>query len=143
MAMTLSVCSLTSCGGFMQGLAAGMGGYGNGGYNIAPNYNTVSAPSTVWSTPNYDFCNTWTTAPTYNTSATYSSGSSSFTSGSSTSTSSSSSSSGRSCGVCYGLGKCRTCNGKGTYFDDLNGKYNKCPNCTNGLCTSCGGTGRK
>lgn len=143
MAITASLGILSSCGGFMQGLTSGIGGYGGGGYYIAPNYNAVAAPATTWNTPNYDFNSTWTTASaTYPTTTTYSSGSSSYSSGSST-TSSGSSSSGRSCSVCYGLGKCRTCNGKGTYFDSLNSKTNKCPNCTNGLCTSCGGSGRK
>ena len=28
-------------------------------------------------------------------------------------------------------------------FDTFTSKYIKCPNCTNGLCTSCGGSGRK
>ncbi len=141
MAVALSLCMLQSCGGFMQGLASGLGSYGGGGYYMAPSYNTVAAPATVWSTPSYDFNNTWTTAP-----ATYSSGTTTYSSGSSSSsTSSSSSGSSRSCRVCYGSGKCRTCNGNGKYFDDSlgNGSMRKCPNCTNGLCTSCGGTGRK
>lgn len=48
----------------------------------------------------------------------------------------------RTCRVCSGTGLCRTCNGKGTYFDSFSGKRLKCPNCWNGKCTSCGGTGR-
>ena len=56
---------------------------------------------------------------------------------------SNSASSGRSCRVCYGSGKCRTCNGNGTYWDSLNGNRKKCPNCSNGLCTSCGGSGKR
>ena len=47
------------------------------------------------------------------------------------------------CGVCYGSGKCRTCSGKGYYFD-LNTGRHACPSCHNhnGICSSCNGTGR-
>lgn len=141
----LTMLSLTSCGGFMQGLASGLAGYGGGGYYVAPapamnasaGFNsfpaaTFTAPAATYTAP----------APTYTPPApTYGTGASS--SSSTSSTPSSSSSSGRSCGVCYGLGKCRTCNGNGTYWDSLNGNRKKCPNCTNGLCTSCGGSGKK
>ena len=143
-AIILSTLTLSSCEGFMQGLASGMGGYGGyGGYYAAPSYNTVSAPAATFSAPTFDYSNTWNTAPVYTAPTTVSSGSSTYSSGSSTSTSGSSSSSDRSCRVCYGLGKCRTCNGNGQYFDTFTSKYIKCPNCTNGLCTSCGGSGRK
>ena len=65
-------------------------------------------------------------------------------SSSSTSRSSSSSTSGRACGVCYGSGKCRTCNGNGTYIPAIGRSRQLCPSCTNhnGLCKSCNGTGR-
>ena len=58
---------------------------------------------------------------------------------------SSSSSSGRSCRVCYGTGKCRTCNGKHWYYDSSFGigKKQICPNCSDGRCTSCGGSGKR
>lgn len=46
----------------------------------------------------------------------------------------------RSCRVCAGIGKCWTCNGNRYYTK--NGKTFTCPNCTNGLCTTCGGTGK-
>ena len=108
-----------------------------------PNNNPVSAPAATFCTPTFDYSNTWNTAPVYTAPTTVSSGSSTYSSGSSTSTSGSSSSSDRSCRVCYGLGKCRTCNGNRQYFDTFTSKYIKCPNCTNGLCTSCGGSGRK
>lgn len=65
--------------------------------------------------------------------------------GSSTNSSSagsrSSSSSGTTCFLCHGIKKCWTCNGKQTYLS--NGKYIKCPNCTDGLCSHCHGTGLK
>ena len=50
------------------------------------------------------------------------------------------------CRLCYGLGTCRTCEGKGYYYNSLDlSKTVTCPNCHNhdGLCTSCGGTGKK
>ena len=66
---------------------------------------------------------------------------------SSSSTSSSSSSSGRQCRLCLGSGKCKTCNGKGWYYDNAFGldRDYVCPNCHNhdGRCSSCGGTGRR
>ena len=51
----------------------------------------------------------------------------------------------KSCRVCTGTGLCRTCNGKGRYYDTYlgNNRWKDCPNCTNGRCTSCGGTGRR
>lgn len=143
LALALSVFVLSSCGSFMSGLASGIAGYGGGGYYVAPSYNAMPTPATVWTAPN-DFSNvTWTSAPAYTTPVVSGSGVSYSTGSSSTATSSSSSSSSRSCSVCYGLGKCRTCNGKGYYFDELNGNNKKCPNCTNGSCTSCGGSGKK
>ena len=142
-ALALSALALSSCGGFMNGLASGMAGLGGGGYYMTPNYNAMPSPASVWTAPN-NFSNvTWTSAPAY-TAPVVSGGGASYTSGSSsTAASSSSSGSSRSCGVCYGLGKCRTCNGKGSYFDELNGNTKKCPNCTDGRCTSCGGSGKK
>ena len=124
---------LTSCGDFMTGLASGFAGYGGGGYYASPaptmydgsNFNTITPP-----TPTFTF-----TAPAVAPASSYSSGSSS-------SSSSSSSNSGRNCTVCSGVGKCRTCNGTGTYWDTLNGVRQICPNCKDGKCTSCGGLGR-
>lgn len=87
----------------------------------APNFNPFMAPAMTFTAP----------------AATFSMGSSSV------GTTSSSSGSERSCRVCYGSGKCRTCNGNMTYWDSLNGNRKKCPNCSNGLCTSCGGFGKK
>lgn len=143
--VVLTVMSLSSCGDFMSGMAAGLAGMGQGGgYYGVPAVNTSAGFNTFpTTTPMVAPSNTFTTPITYNTAPTttsYSSGtSSSYSSGSASSTSSS----GRSCGVCYGSGKCRTCNGNGTYWDSLNGNRKKCPNCSNGLCTSCGGTGKK
>ena len=83
----LSALTLSSCEGFMQGLASGMGGYGSyGGYYTAPSYNTVSAPAATFSAPTFDYSNTWNTAPVYTAPTTVCSGSSTYSSGSSTST---------------------------------------------------------
>lgn len=69
----------------------------------------------------------------------------------STTTTSSSSSrntstSSRLCGVCYGSGKCNTCNGRGYYTAiGIGSGTHACPNCRNhnGLCSSCNGTGKR
>lgn len=62
-------------------------------------------------------------------------------------TGSSMGSSGKQCRLCLGSGKCKTCNGKGWYYDTAFGldRDYVCPNCHNhdGKCSSCGGTGRK
>ena len=73
---------------------------------------------------------------------------SSSTSSSSSSSSSTSSRSSYSpdCRLCYGLGSCRTCEGKGYYYNSFDlSKTVLCPNCPNhnGKCSSCGGTGKK
>lgn len=54
-----------------------------------------------------------------------------------------SSQSGKRCRQCLGSGKCKTCNGKGHYFDNSYGiaREYECPNCSDGSCSSCGGTG--
>lgn len=134
---------LTSCGDFMTGLASGFAGYGGGGYYASPvptmydgsNFNTITPP-----TPTFTF--TQPPTPTITLTAPVAAPASSYSSGSSSSSSSSSSNSGRNCTVCSGLGKCRTCNGTGTYWDTLNGVRQICPNCKDGKCTSCGGLGR-
>lgn len=119
---------LSSCGDFGQGMLMGLSSMGTapmGGYMPAtmPVGNATYVPNTVSSAG-------------YSSSSSSSSGSSS---------SGSSSSSGRSCRVCYGTGKCRTCNGKHWYYDSSFGigKKQICPNCSDGRCTSCGGSGRK
>ena len=47
------------------------------------------------------------------------------------------------CHFCHGLGKCWTCNGNGWCYNEfgLDGTHD-CPNCTNGNCTHCNGTGK-
>lgn len=119
---------LSSCGDFGQGVLMGLSSMGTapmGGYMpaIMPVGNATYVPNTVSSVG-------------YSSSSSSSSGSSS---------SGSSSSSGRSCRVCYGTGKCRTCNGKHWYYESSFGTGKKliCPNCSDGRCTSCGGSGRK
>ena len=47
------------------------------------------------------------------------------------------------CHLCHGLGKCWTCNGSRSYLNPLTNEYAKCPNCTDGLCSHCHGTGKK
>lgn len=67
-------------------------------------------------------------------------------SSSSSSSRGSNTTSSRTCGVCYGSGKCRTCNGKGYYTAiGIGSGTHACPNCRNhnGLCSSCNGTGRR
>lgn len=80
-----------------------------------------------------------------------SSSSSSSTSSSNSSRSStagySSSSNEKMCRRCVGTGKCKTCEGRGYYYNPLDlSKTVLCPNCQrnhNGICASCGGTGKK
>lgn len=59
----------------------------------------------------------------------------------------SSSSGGRDCGLCLGTGKCKTCNGRGYYYEiGIGSGRHACPNCQsnhNGVCSSCGGTGKR
>lgn len=50
-------------------------------------------------------------------------------------------SSSKMCHLCYGSGKCGTCNGKHYYIASYTQEYTTCPNCTNGICTRCGGKG--
>lgn len=47
------------------------------------------------------------------------------------------------CGSCHGSGKCWTCNGKGWCRNEfgLDGTHD-CPNCINGVCSHCNGTGK-
>ena len=81
-----------------------------------------------------------------------SSSSSSIASSSSTSSSRSSntytstSSRGKMCHLCAGSGTCKTCSGRGYYYNPFDlSKTVICPNCPNhnGKCSSCSGTGYK
>lgn len=129
--LTLCMCTVTftACS-FGEGLLAGLASGSNRGF-----YGGGAMPTAT--PPTYQF-------PTYyagsgvGTSVPVSGGSTS--SGSSTGSSSGSS---KSCSLCHGLKKCWTCNGKRQYINPLTGKYVTCPNCTNGLCSSCGGTGKQ
>ncbi len=56
--------------------------------------------------------------------------------------SSSSASSGKTCHICHGTKKCWTCGGNQTYINPLTNKRVACPNCTNGWCSRCNGTGK-
>jgi len=46
------------------------------------------------------------------------------------------------CHICYGSGKCSTCNGKGYVISTYTQKYDNCVNCTNGRCSKCSGSGK-
>ena len=56
--------------------------------------------------------------------------------------SSSTSYSGKTCHVCHGYKKCWTCGGNRTYINPLTNKRIACPNCTDGWCSRCNGTGK-
>lgn len=47
----------------------------------------------------------------------------------------------KDCSFCDHSGKCKTCNGKRWYWGIAGAKIT-CPNCTDGRCTHCGGTGK-
>ena len=69
---------------------------------------------------------------------------SSSTSSSYSSSHSTTGSSGKMCSLCAGTGDCKTCSGKGWYYNSFDlSKEVLCPNCHNhnGKCSSCGGTG--
>lgn len=46
------------------------------------------------------------------------------------------------CRVCYGTGNCHTCGGDRLYRNMFTGEQQECPNCTDGRCWKCGGTGQ-
>lgn len=60
----------------------------------------------------------------------------------SNSTNTSSSSKGKTCHICHGTKKCWTCGGNQTYINPFTAKRIACPNCTNGWCSRCNGTGK-
>lgn len=62
--------------------------------------------------------------------------------GRSNSTNTNTSSGGKTCHICHGTKKCWTCGGYQTYRNPLTNKKVACPNCTNGWCSKCNGTGR-
>lgn len=111
------ICLFTSCGSFGEGILAGIGNIGGyGGYG-----SSYVAPSGAGSSG--------------------SSHSSSY-GRSSSSGSSSSTSRGKTCHICHGTKKCWTCGGNRTYINPLTNKRIACPNCTNGWCSRCNGTGK-
>lgn len=139
--------ALSSCSGsFWQGMAAGLGNisrqamYSTGssgtGYSTYTGGSYVATPLPATTTTT-DWSSMPATVPAYGGVSTGTS-----SSGSTSSGSSGSSSSEKSCYLCHGLGKCWTCNGKQYYLNSLTGKNVACPNCTNGMCRVCGGTGR-
>lgn len=150
--------ALTSCDpAFMQGLAAGMAGYGRmGGYQVMPggfvrntsmdylldpnyaiqqvnqqNRQEYLQQTNGGKTMTYDEWYSKIKAPTIlGTSGGSSNSSSTRTSSSSNSTSSNSSTNKRDCRLCLGTGKCNTCNGKGWYTAiGIGSGTHACPNC--------------
>ena len=118
----------------MQGMAQGIGTYPMYGYGLSSGYNA--------SFPSYTSSTTVPTSSYTSSSSSASTGTSSYT----RSTSSSSSSSGKMCHLCAGTGDCKSCEGKGFFYNpyDITKKV-LCPNCSNhnGKCSSCRGTGYK
>lgn len=70
-------------------------------------------------------------------------GNTSSSGGYSSSSGNSGTSSSKTCSLCHGIKKCWTCNGKRTFLNSLTGDRVACPNCTDGLCRKCHGTGRQ
>lgn len=48
----------------------------------------------------------------------------------------------QTCLRCHGSGRCATCNGKGWYYSPFGTGKIACPNCTDGRCSACGGSGK-
>ena len=69
-------------------------------------------------------------------------GSSNSTISGSGSSSRTNSTSGKTCHICHGYKKCWTCSGNRTFINPLTNKRVACPNCTNGWCSRCNGTGK-
>lgn len=69
-------------------------------------------------------------------------GSSNSTISGSGSSSRTNSTSGKTCHICNGYKKCWTCSGNRTFINPLTNKRVACPNCTNGWCSRCNGTGK-
>lgn len=124
---------LLSCD-VMQGVMAGMGGYGYGGNQFNP-WNYYNGPAPQWSSGE-----TFSTVPVVTTTApvqSYSGSTSS--SSSSTTSSSSSSSSGRNfCSQCANRKVCPQCGGTGKRTDNQFGTGQS----STARCGVCGGSGR-
>ena len=155
---------LTSCGAFGEGLLMGLSNMGsmggNGlGYSSTPvgggvtTYPMPPLPTVDISSMNLPPFPTETkvdlsTLPPLSTatsSADFSSApvSTSGGNGSSVSTSTSTKKVEAPCYLCHGQKKCATCNGRREFMNSYTGKYIPCPNCTDGLCSHCHGTGLK
>ena len=166
-----------SCDTFWQGMAQGVGGYGSpgiGGYQVMPGGFVRNTSMDYLLDPRYavqkvlneeqqEYQASRRFRPDLtleqfriekgqaiqmmNNSESNSSSSSKSSSCGSSSRFTSSSSSGSMCRLCAGTGKCKTCNGKGYYYNPLDiSKTVACPNCQrnhNGVCSSCGGSGKK
>lgn len=174
MVLAVLAFGLTSCDAILQGMAGGLGGYGGygmGGYQVMPGGFVRNTSYDYLLDPNVALQNVlnkeqqeYQAARQVRPDLTLeqfrlekgralqmmngsSSSSSSSTSSSSSSSSTSSSSSSSMCNRCAGTGRCKTCEGKGYYYNPLDmSKTVLCPNCQsnhNGKCALCGGTGRR
>lgn len=153
--LSVSTVLLTSCGSFGEGMLAGLSNmgsiYGYGGSTSQAVGNSY-VPSQTFNFQNlgtsganikFDFSHMESVVP-----------SSGGCSGGTTSSGSNSGSSQRSypstttpshsktCHICHGTKKCWTCGGKRTFINPLTNKRVTCPNCTNGWCSRCNGTGK-
>ncbi len=151
-----------SCDSLLQGIAAGMGGYGTMynpyatpigvlPYHLQPEVFAEQAKKVAEQSAQQvaqqaaqNAQNVVPVAPVYVPVSSETSTSSSDTHNNNSSFSSSSGA--RDCGLCHGTGKCNTCNGRG-YYDVIgigSGRH-ACPNCSNhnGRCSLCNGTGKK
>lgn len=159
-ALLVFTVSLSSCGsfgeGFLNAIGSYGGGYGMGAYPQASgnNLNYLLDPNYAIQQVNAQNESEYQQAKQFNPSLTreqfmqnkanvYQATKQAISGGSGISNSSSTRSSSASCPQCHGLGKCWTCNGNRKYINPLTNKYVACPNCTNGLCSSCGGTGKR
>lgn len=128
---------LTSCNSMLQGMAAGMRGYGYG-YTPAVGYgNSNNMASKYYNSINYGAI---FSSPTPTTTPATSGGSTSSKSKSSgtTTSSSSGSSSGNFCRTCSNTRKCYVCHGSGKRTDNYYGTGSD----PTVKCGVCGGTGR-
>lgn len=48
----------------------------------------------------------------------------------------------KDCHICHNLKYCQTCGGKGWIHHSMTNTTGDCPNCTNGKCSTCGGSGK-
>ena len=153
---------LTSCGAFGEGLLMGLSNMGNmGGSGLGYSSTPVGGGVTTYPMPplptvdvsSMDLppfptetkvdLSTLPPLSTATSSAGFSSAPVSTSGGNGSSVSTSTKKVELPCPLCHGLKKCWTCNGSREILNTYTGNYSRCPNCTNGLCSRCHGTGLK